>query len=326
MNLIESIREKAKSRQKTIVLPESADERILAASNKLLSENICKVILIGNRNKIFSLAKEYKISLNTEIQIIDPANNEFIDDFTVDLYERRKSRGLTLDEARTLVTSPLYFGAYLVKSGKADGCVAGAANTTGDVLKAAFHVIGMKPGSSVVSSVFLMSLKDDRTLTFGDCAVVPNPNSEQLASIAIDSSITHRQITGEMPRVAMLSFSTKGSAVHENVDVVVRATELARKLVPDLMIDGELQFDAAFVQEVASKKAPVSEVAGNANVYIFPNLDSGNIAYKVAERLAGVKATGPVIQGLNSPMNDLSRGCSIEDVVNTAAVTILQSE
>ncbi|MEN9839895.1 MAG: hypothetical protein RL177_1374, partial [Bacteroidota bacterium] len=233
--------------------------------------------------------------------------------------------GLTLDAARTLATDPLYFASLMVGEGDADGCVTGAATTTADVLRAALYCIGLAPGTSTLSSAFLMEFPDGRVFTYGDCAVVPYPEAKQLAEIALSSAKTHLQLTGETPRVALLSFSTKGSATHERVDLVREALAIAKERDPQLMIDGELQFDAALLPAIGQRKAPGSDVAGQANVFIFPNLDAGNIGYKMTERLAGATATGPIIQGLAKPMHDLSRGASWEDIVNTVAVSAVQA-
>ena len=326
MKLIDEIKSKASKLNKRIVLPESMDIRMLKAAAYLTDYNICTPILIGVPNEVRDFAVKSGLKLPESIQIIHPINDSKFDDYSMWFYEKRKSKGLSEDAARSLMQSSLYFAASMVIHKDADGCVSGAVNTTGDVLKAAFQVIGMKKGSSVVSSIFLMSLPDGRNFTYGDCAVVPYPDSEQLASIAVDSADTHQRLIGSEPRVAMLSFSTKGSAKHDMVGLVQNALNIAKRKNPSLLIDGELQFDAALIPEIGNKKAPESEVAGNANVYIFPNLDAGNIAYKITERLAGATATGPIIQGLNAPMNDLSRGCSWEDIVNTAAVTCLQAQ
>lgn len=324
MNLIQRIRQEASKRVRRIVLPESQDLRTLQAAEYLTSEGICSVLLIGDKSNITADAVRYNLNIDG-VEIINPEESPHFLKYVSTFYEKRKAKGVSESQAKKTVSNQLYFGASMVAHGDAHGCVAGAVNTTGDVLKAAFQVIGMRKGSSVVSSVFLMSLQDGRNLTYGDCAVVPYPDSDQLASIAKDSAVTHNQLTGEQPKVAMLSFSTKGSANHQNVDLVRNALEIVSRKYPDLLIDGELQFDAAIVPEIGARKAPGSAVAGNANVFVFPNLDAGNIAYKITERLAGATATGPIIQGLNHPMNDLSRGCSWEDIVNTVCVTCLQS-
>jgi phosphate acetyltransferase len=325
MDIIKSIRTEASKHYKTIVLPESGDDRTLLAASFLSNHKICKLILLGMESKIKNRFSHLGMTYPNGIEVINPDNSELLDTFAQNFYERRKAKGISRKNADEIVKQELYFAASLVSTGHANGCVAGAINTTGDVLKAAFQVIGMKKNSNVVSSVFLMSFPDGRVFTYGDCAVVPYPNAMQLASIAIDSAFTHYQLTGTEPRVALLSFSSKGSAQHERVQLVVDANEMVKSQQPDLKIDGELQFDAALIEEIGIQKAPGSMVAGIANVFVFPNLDAGNIAYKITERLAGATATGPIIQGLNAPMNDLSRGCSWEDIVNTAAVSVLQS-
>lgn len=324
MDLIQRIRQEAAKSKKRIVLPESSDLRTLKAAHFLTQHDICSVVLLGEESVILADAAQHDLNLD-KVEIQSPDSSLNLSKYAESFFEKRKAKGVTESQAMKTVTHELFFAASMVAHGDADGCVAGAVNTTGDVLKAAFQVIGMRRGSSVVSSIFLMSLNDGRNLTYGDCAVVPYPDADQLASIANDSATTHYQLTGELPKVAMLSFSTKGSATHQNVDLVRNALEIVTRKHPELLIDGELQFDAAFVPEVGIKKAPGSNVAGNANVYVFPNLDAGNIAYKITERLAGATATGPIIQGLNKPMNDLSRGCSWEDIVNTACVTCLQA-
>jgi phosphate acetyltransferase len=314
MDIIKSIRERASQKQKTIVLPRSSDDRVVKAAEYLTSNNLCKVILLKNKN-----------SAATKLPLIEPEEHPNFADYASAFYEKRKHKGLSQEQARKSMRDPLYFAAAMLSGGDAHGCVAGSVSTTGDVLRAAIQVVGLKPGSSVVSSTFLMSFADGKVFTFGDCAVVPYPTSEQLASIAVDSAETHRLLTGEEARVALLSFSTKGSAKHEMVDLVVNAGRIARTNQPELALDGELQFDAAFIESIGSRKAPGSPVAGKANTFIFPNLDAGNIGYKLTERLAGATATGPVIQGLAKPMMDLSRGCSWEDIVNTACVAALMS-
>lgn len=325
MSLIDQIRQNASVLNKRIVLPESGDVRMIRAAAFLAENGICTPVLLGKVSVIQSLANEISITLASNVEIIEPALSDRLEMYSDHLYNRRKKKGLTEEAALELVKNELYFAAEMVIHGDADACVAGAVNTTGDVLRAAIQVIGLKPGSSVVSSVFLMSLPDGRVFTYGDCAVVPYPDKDQLASIAVDSSRTHAQLTGTEPKTAMLSFSSKGSAVHERTELVVEATAIAKSMAPELQIDGELQFDAAFMPEIGNKKAPQSAVAGKSNVFIFPNLDAGNIGYKITERIGGATATGPIIQGLAAPMNDLSRGCSWEDIVNTAAVSALQS-
>ncbi len=314
MSIIESIREKAASHKKRIVLPRSSDERVIKAAQFLQDEGLADVILLRN--------KDSKVETQN-IEVLDPKTDEKLKEFAEAFYQKRKHKGITEEQALEIVKDPLFFGASLVSAGYADGCVAGSVSTTGDVLKAAIQTIGLKKGSNVVSSIFLMSFPDGKVYSYGDCAVVPYPTSDQLATIAFDSAVSHKLITGAEPKVAMLSFSTKGSAQHERVELVQQGFEKLKEYNIDFAVDGELQFDAAFVESVGKRKAPNSEVAGNANVYIFPNLDAGNIAYKITERLAGATATGPIIQGLAKPMMDLSRGCEWDDIVNTACVCSL---
>lgn len=317
MNTIENIRKRASERERTIVLPRSSDERVLKAARYLAQNGLCKVILIRNSGSEFE---------KDNLQCLDPLNSEKLEGYTEAFYEKRKHKGISIDDAKAIVADPLFFAASMLSEGDADACVAGSISTTGDVLRAAIQTIGLKEGSNVVSSIFLMSFEDGRVFSYGDCAVVPYPDAEQLASIAVDSASTHAAITGNDPKVAMLSFSTKGSARHERVELVRDAFEMAQSKNPELNIDGELQFDAALLDSIGSKKAPNSAVAGQANVFIFPNLDAGNIGYKITERLGGATATGPIIQGLAKPMMDLSRGCSWEDIVNTACVASLLSD
>lgn len=325
MSFINDIRTKAKSLNKRIVFPESDDIRTIEAVIKLSNEQICRSTLIGNQDHILQLAEKSNLTLPKSVQILNPEKSDRAFDYANELFNLRKSKGMTHDEAKRKILDPLYWGAMMVRRGDADGCVAGAVNTTGDVLRVGIQVIGMKEGIKTVSSVFMMVLSNGRVLTYGDCAVVPYPSDEQLANIAISSAQTHKQLTGETPNVALLSFSSKGSASHEAVEKVQKALAHAKMLDPTLSIDGELQFDAAFVPEIGKKKAPDSDVAGHANVFIFPNLDAGNISYKITERLAGAEAIGPIIQGLNKPMNDLSRGCKSEDIVTVAAICSLKS-
>lgn len=317
MDLIQHLRVKASEKKATIVLPRSTDERVIKAAHFLTENGLCKVILLSEKTIP---------DLSGEIKTIDPTTDERLALYAEHYYSRRKHKGISKEDALHIVQDPLFFGASMVANGDADGCVAGSVSTTGDVLRAAIQVIGLKPGSDVVSSIFLMTFSDGRVFTYGDCAVVPYPDSSQLATIAVDSSETHLALTGAEPITALLSFSTKGSAQHERVKLVQDALIEARLKDPLLKIDGELQFDAALVEQIGKRKAPSSEVAGKANVFIFPNLDAGNIAYKITERLAGATATGPIIQGLNKPMMDLSRGCSWEDIVNTSCVAALMSK
>ena len=322
---ITHLREKAAQKSKTIVFPETDDQRIIQAAAYLDEHDICRVILATSEEEGRSKAESFGISLSDSVLFNEPGKGPDAAKFAKHLYERRKHKGMTEEVAAKTVRQPLFWAASLVAHGIADGCVSGAVNTTGDVLRAALQVIGLSEGSEVVSSVFMMSWDDGRVFTYGDCAVVPYPTAAQLGSIAIDSAKTHQNLTGEEARVAMLSFSTKGSAEHERVSLVREALDIVKNRESSLAVDGELQFDAAYVDEIGKRKAPGSLVAGKANVFIFPNLDAGNISYKITERLGGATATGPVIQGLAKPMNDLSRGCKWEDVVDTAAVCALLS-
>lgn len=314
MNVIDQIRTKASKVQKTIVLPRSSDERVLKAASFLTEEKLCKVILIQN---------DSQLEIPSGIEVINPKTSPQLDLYAESFFQKRKHKGITLEMAKNTITDPLYFGASMVANGNADACIAGSVSTTGDVLRAAIQTIGLKAGSSVVSSIFLMSFDDGKVFSFGDCAVVPYPTAPQLATIAQDSANSHEAITGTKPNVAMLSFATKGSAKHERVDLVEEAFNIASSHNPELNIDGSLQFDAAYVESIGQSKAPKSNVAGKANVFIFPNLDAGNIGYKITERLGGATATGPIIQGLDKPMLDLSRGCTWQDIVNTSCVAAL---
>ncbi|MBD3226246.1 MAG: phosphate acetyltransferase [Caldithrix sp.] len=319
MQLIEKIRENAKKQRKKIVLPEGDELRMIKAATYLHKNKLVLPILIGDKDKIKQTASENKYNVES-IKIINPQDTPNIDDYAEQYYEIRKHKGISKEDARKTVVNSLFFGALMVRNDEADGAVAGSVNTTGDVMRAAIQVIGMPAGISAVSSSFIMVMPDGREFTFGDCAVIPNPTDEQLASIAISSADTHKKLVGTEPVVAMLSFSTKGSAEHEDVEKVRRATQLIEQINPNLQVDGELQFDSALLESVAQRKAPQSKVAGKANVFIFPDLDAGNIGYKIAQRLAGAEAVGPVVQGLRKPYNDLSRGCSVDDIVNVACI------
>ncbi|MFO8235917.1 MAG: phosphate acetyltransferase [Bacteroidales bacterium] len=326
MDLIKQIHESAKNLNKKIVLPESTEERTLKAANILIEKSIVEVILLGTPDDIKQKGKELGLSQISKAHIIDPKNHEKKQTYLDLLVELRKHKGLTKEEAAKLVEDPLYLSTLMIKNGDADGEVAGAENATGDVLRPAFQIVKTKPGINVVSGAFFMTLQDKNfgengLIVFADGAVHPNPTANELAEIAISTADTTKAIAGFEPKVAMLSFSTKGSAKHEMVDKVVEATKIAREKRPDLKIDGELQADAAIIESIGKKKAPHSEIAGQANVLIFPSLDTGNVAYKLVQRLAHAEATGPVLQGLAAPINDLSRGCSVEDIVNLVAIT-----
>ncbi len=324
MDVLETLRNKAKPLNRRVVFPEGDDDRTLQAVAQLQREGIVRSIVIGNEAGIASRARELGLDLGGA-EIVDPALAVFKGEFADLLYERRKHKGMTLDQARKQVLDPLYFGALMVKTGRADGSVAGAAHSTGDVIRAALFCIGLAPGIKVVSSSFMMVMPDGKVYMYSDGAVVPDPDAEQLASIAVSAAHLHRALTGEEPVVAMLSYSTKGSAEGPSIDKVRQATKMAKELRPELRIDGELQVDAAIVPEIAEKKAPGSPVRGEANVLIFPDLDAGNIAYKITQRLAGAQAIGPLVQGLEKPAFDLSRGCNASDIVNVAAINAVLS-
>lgn len=330
MGFMEKMWELAKKDLKTILLPEGEEDRNLIAAEKIKDNKLANVVLIGNENKITTRAKELNLNLDG-ITLIDPETYEKTPAYAKELYEIRKNKGMTEEKALQVVKDPLYFGTVMVKVGDADGMVSGAIHTTGDLLRPGLQIVKTTPGISIVSGTFVMQVPNcqygqDGLLLFADCAVNPNPTAEELASIAIATAETAKKLCGMEPRVAMLSFSTMGSASHELVDKVKKATELAKAQRPDLAIDGELQLDAALVKEVAELKAPNSPVAGKANVLVFPDLQSGNIGYKLVQRFAHADAVGPICQGFAKPINDLSRGCSAEDIVNVVAITAVQAQ
>ena len=324
MEIIEKFRELAKDTKKTIVLPEGEEERMIKAAIFLNKRELVKPILLGNPEKIKQIVESLSEDLG-QIEIINPEFSPYYHEWTNKFFELRKHKNISREDAANTLKNELFFGAFVVREGLADGAVAGSINTTGNVLRAGIQVIGLAENVSVVSSSFIMALKDGKTISFADCAVIPDPDPDQLASIAISSANTHEKLVKELPNVAMLSFSTKGSAKHENIDKVLNATNIVKMKMPDLNIDGELQFDTAFIEAVGNKKAPESPVAGKANVYIFPDLDAGNIGYKIAQRIGGAVAIGPIIQGLKKPYNDLSRGCSVDDIINVACICAIIS-
>ena len=330
MDLLTGIKTNAKKHNQVIVLPEGDEERTLKAADIVIEESISRIILIGDKNKILSDAAIYGLKNIEKATIINPIQHEKKEAYIDLMLEIRKNKGLTREEAEKLIQNPLYLATLMIKTGDADGEVAGARNSTGDVLRPAFQYVKTMPGISVVSGAFIMILKDknygnEGIMVFADCAVHPDPTDRELAEIAVATAKTTKDIAGFDPIIAMLSFSTKGSARHEMVDKVVNATKYAREMNPSLKIDGELQADAAIIEKIGQSKAPGSEIAGKANVLIFPDLQSGNIAYKLVQRLADAEAIGPVLQGMAAPINDLSRGCSVSDIVNLVAITANQA-
>lgn len=331
MGLFEKLTTKAKQHRQRIVLPEGTEPRTLTAADRLIVEELADIILIGKPEEIKAAATEMGLTNIAKAKIVNPSDEKVLNKYAPLFYELRKSKGITMEDAYKTAANPLYLGCLMIKNGDADGQVAGAMNTTGNVLRAAFQVIKTKPGIDVVSGAFVMLLPEnspfgtDGILVFADCAVLPDPTAKELAQIALSAADTARDIAGIDPKIAMLSFSTKGSAKHERIDKVIEATEIVHKVAPSLVVDGELQADAALVPSVAKSKAPGSPVNGEANVLIFPSLETGNISYKLVQRLAGVQAVGPILQGLAAPVNDLSRGCFPEDIYKTVIITCNQA-
>ena len=331
MSLIDQIIARAKSNRQRIVLPESFEERTITAADRALADGLADIILIGNREKVLAYAASLGLKHIDKATIIDPETSEKTEEYAQLLFQLRQKKGMTIELARKTVLDPLYFGCLIIKSGDADGQISGALSTTGETLRPALQIIKCAPGITCVSGAMLMITQapqygENGVLVVGDVAVTPAPDASQLAQIAVCTAQTARSVAGFAdPRVAMLSFSTKGSAKHEVVDKVVEATALAKELDPALKIDGELQADAALVPSVGKKKAPGSDIAGNANVLVFPNLEVGNIAYKLIQRLGGADAIGPILQGIARPVNDLSRGCSVDDVYKMIAITACQA-
>lgn len=330
MDLIKQIVERAKSCKQRIVLPEGTEKRTIQAADKLIGDGVADIILIGNEKEVKNLAVEMNLKNIDRATIVDPANYEKKETYTNLLFDLRKAKGMTIEQASKLAEDPLYIGCLMIKNGDADGEIAGAQNTTGDVLRPALQIIKTAPGISVVSGAFLMFTTQkqygkDGLIVVADCAVTPDPTAPQLAEIAVATGHTARALVGEEPQVAILSFSTKGSAKHPLVDKVIEATKIAQQLDPTMNIDGELQADAALVPSVGSQKAPDSKVAGKANVLVFPSLEVGNIAYKLVQRLGNAEAVGPILQGMAAPVHDLSRGCSVDDIYNMVAIAANQA-
>lgn len=331
MNLLQQIVARAKGRKQRIVLPEATEERTLRAADWVLADEVADIILIGNPEEIAGLAEQWGLTHLDKATIIDPDNNPKGEEYAQLLAELRKRKGMTIEQARELMKNPLYLGCMIIKTGDADGQISGALSTTGETLRPALQIIKCAPGISCVSGAMLLVSKqkgygEDGVLVIGDVAVTPVPDASQLAQIAVCTAQTAKSVACfAEPRVAMLSFSTKGSAKHEVVDKVTEATRMAQEMAPELKIDGELQADAALVPAVAAKKAPGSEIAGHANVLVVPNLEVGNISYKLVQRLGDAKAVGPILQGIARPVNDLSRGCSVEDIYYMVAITACQA-
>lgn len=330
MSFIEEMKNKARKDLKTIVLPEATDQRVLEAASIILKEKFANVILVGDENQIFNIANENGLDVS-KATIINPNKSSKYEGYVEAFYELRKLKGVDINKAKEMIKDPVYFGMMMVKMGDCDGLVSGAIHSTSDTLRPALQILKTAPNTKLVSAFFLMVVPnceygENGTFVFSDCGLNPNPNSEELSEIAISSAKSFEQLVGKTSRVGMLSFSTYGSAKSESTEKVVEATKLVKEKMPDLLIDGELQLDAAIIPEVAKSKAPGSKVAGSANTLIFPNLDAGNIGYKLTQRLAKAEAYGPLCQGIAKPVNDLSRGCSANDIVGVVAITAVQAQ
>ena len=330
MSFIEEIKKKAKQNIKTIVLPESEDIRVLQASQTILEEGFAKIILIGDKEKVNKIATENNINIDGAL-IINPETSNRYDDYVQKFYEIRKEKGMTIEKAKEMMLNSVYFGMMMVKMNEADGLVSGAIHSTADTLRPALQILKTEEGTKIVSAFFLMIVPEceygeNGIFIFADCGLNEYPNERNLAEIAISSAKSYKQLLNKEPKIAMLSYSTKGSAVSDEIQKVIEATKIVKEQCPDLLIDGELQLDAAIIPEIAKVKAPESKVAGQANTLIFPNLDAGNIGYKLVQRLAKAEAYGPLCQGIAKPVNDLSRGCSSKDIVGVVAITAVQAQ
>ena len=330
MPFIDNIKNRAKASIKTIVLPEATDIRVVTAAANILKEGFAKIILIGEKKQILDLTRKNNLDIS-KASIIEPASYNQYDEFVQKFYELRQRKGMTIEKAKSLLLDPVYFGMMMVKTGRADGLVSGAIHSTADTLRPALQILKTAPNTKLVSAFFLMIVPnceygENGTFVFSDCGLNANPNSEELSEIALSSSKSFRQLVGKEPKVAMLSYSTYGSAKSELTDKVIEATKLVKEKAPTLLADGELQLDAAIIPEVAKSKAPGSDVAGQANILIFPDLNAGNIGYKLVQRLGKAEAYGPLCQGIAKPVNDLSRGCSSKDIEGVVAITAVQAQ